>query len=555
MSNRPNVANIGRVDLKTSPAAKNVKTETVSISGNQTDSTQRDRGSRFSSVRVINSVVERSQTNDAEVEKNAKIEPTAHDESDSSAAEIKSESNEKKFSGRCRLFVGNLPNDLSENDFQKFFEPFGELSEVFLNAARGFGFLRLDTRHHAENARATVDGQMYRGRPLRVRFAAHGAALRVKYLSPHISNEMLAEAFSIFGEIERAIVAVDDRGKPTGEGIVEFSRKPNAMTALKRISEGVFLMTSSPRPISVELLEQKDENDGLPEIFFQKTTEVLKQREQPPRFAQPGSFEYEFGLKWKTLYQMLHEQQELLKKNFDDEVSKMEMDMEAALMEQHTALLRQDLMRRQEELNRLEEKTKMEIQRRMEMRQRQEDERRRQQSMEMMETRRHEDMLWRQHRKMADEDPFGGSTNRQSRPDLGALSQAPERSSLLPRPDRSMMQAAMQPPPVPPSAVAMERHQAHAGGPGPAGQGGLHAAAGPSSNGDKAMHVAKFMPTPLMQQQPPQQPQQQRPRFEHPQPGQPLLGRGGGPGGENPRMPGAPNSRDEYYDPKRMRRF
>jgi len=68
---------------------------------------------------------------------------------------------------------------------------------------------------------------------------------------------------------------------------------------------------------------------------------VCREREQPPRFAQPGSFEYEFGLKWKTLYQMLQEQQELLKKNFEDEVSKMEMDMEAALMEQHTAMLRQ----------------------------------------------------------------------------------------------------------------------------------------------------------------------------------------------------------------------
>ena len=66
----------------------------------------------------------------------------------------------------------------------------------------------------------------------------------MKYLSPHISNEMLEEAFCIFGEIERAVVAVDDRGKPTGEGIVEFARKAHAMTALKRISEGVFLMTS-----------------------------------------------------------------------------------------------------------------------------------------------------------------------------------------------------------------------------------------------------------------------------------------------------------------------
>lgn len=101
-----------------------------------------------------------------------------------------------------------------------------------------------DTRHHAENARAALDGYILRGRPLRVRFAAHGAALQIRYLSPHVSNEMLAEAFTMFGEIERAVVSVDDRGKATGEGIVEFARKPNAMTALKRISEGVFLMTS-----------------------------------------------------------------------------------------------------------------------------------------------------------------------------------------------------------------------------------------------------------------------------------------------------------------------
>ena len=41
--------------------------------------------------------------------------------------------------------------------------------------------------------------------------------------------------------------------------------------------------------------------------------------------------------------------------------------------------------------------------------QRQEDERRRHQNMEMMEARRHEDLLWRQQRQLADEDPFGGS--------------------------------------------------------------------------------------------------------------------------------------------------
>ena len=101
-----------------------------------------------------------------------------------------------------------------------------------------------DTRHNAETARKVLDGQQLRGRYLRCRFASHGAALRVKHLSQNISNEMLEQTFSMFGELERAVVVVDDRGRPTGEGIVEYARKPGAMMALKRINEGVFLMTS-----------------------------------------------------------------------------------------------------------------------------------------------------------------------------------------------------------------------------------------------------------------------------------------------------------------------
>ena len=79
---------------------------------------------------------------------------------------------------------------------------------------------------------------------MRVRFAAHGAALHVKYLNQHVSNEMLEETFSTFGDVERAVVVVDERGKPNGEGIVEFARKPGALAALKHITEGVFFMTA-----------------------------------------------------------------------------------------------------------------------------------------------------------------------------------------------------------------------------------------------------------------------------------------------------------------------
>ena len=57
-------------------------------------------------------------------------------------AEVKS-GEEKKFTGRCRLFVGNLTQDVSEDDFRKMFQQYGEVSEVYVNSGRGFGFVRL----------------------------------------------------------------------------------------------------------------------------------------------------------------------------------------------------------------------------------------------------------------------------------------------------------------------------------------------------------------------------------------------------------------------------
>lgn len=70
----------------------------------------------------------------------------------------------------------------------------------------------------------------------------------------------------------------------------------------------------------------------------------------------------------------------------------------------------------------------------------------------------------------------------------------------------------------------------------------------------RRLQVAKFMPPPMQQQQ-----QQRPPRFEHPHSGQGILGQGGigvgGPAADNQRMPGMGNNRDDFYDPKRMRRF
>ena len=73
--------------------------------------------------------------------------------------------------------------------------------------------------------------------------------IKVQNLGPWVSNELLHRAFSIYGDIERAMVFVDDRGRTKGEGVVEFVRKPSALEAVKRCSEGCYFLTSAIRPV------------------------------------------------------------------------------------------------------------------------------------------------------------------------------------------------------------------------------------------------------------------------------------------------------------------
>ncbi|KAI6190605.1 hypothetical protein M3Y97_00136600 [Aphelenchoides bicaudatus] len=260
----------------------------------------------------------------------------------------------KKFTTRCRLFVGNLPNEMEEAEFKELFKEFGESSEAFLSG-KGFGFIRLDTRAHAETAKETLDGKTVKGRQLRVRFAVNGAIVKVKELSPTVSNEMLYHTFSVFGDVERAIHIVDERGKPTGEGIVEFERKASAQDALRSINERVFIMTAQSHPIQVELMEAKDEDDGLAERMIQRTAQSMKEREVPPHFADEKSFEFSYGMRWKELYKHEKEQREQLEQQILNSRRQLETDQEMAFEDYQAEKIREELEQRKRELERLEE--------------------------------------------------------------------------------------------------------------------------------------------------------------------------------------------------------
>ncbi|KAL8613654.1 hypothetical protein ACOMHN_029746 [Nucella lapillus] len=368
---------------------------------------------------------------------------------------------EKKFTGRCRLFVGNLTSDISEDDFKKLFSSYGEVSEAYVNSGRGFGFIRMDYRQNAEAAKAALDGTQRKGRVLRVRFATHAAALKVRNLHPFVSNELLEQAFAQFGEIERAVVIVDERGKSTGEGLVEFTRKHGAQLALRRVNDGVFLFGADPKPIEVEPLEHKDEEDGLPEKLLTKNDLYKKEREKEPHFAPKGSFEFEFGMRWKQLAEMEKKRVDTVKQEVEDARIKLEDEMQNALYEFQAEQIRQDLLRQQEELRRLEEL-------------RQQDRMRRQQELEIRSlSRRAEEERERQHDDRRRQEIMmrqqemqrrggGGSMDSgmpRNRDEMMAMREGGYPGGMGDQPMHGGRGGAppMQPPPAPPSGMGLER--------------------------------------------------------------------------------------------------
>lgn len=64
-----------------------------------------------------------------------------------------------------RLYVGNLPYEVTEQDVRGLFEPYGPVTDVQLIGGRGFGFVEVPAERAAEAIQA-VNGTTHWGRGL-----------------------------------------------------------------------------------------------------------------------------------------------------------------------------------------------------------------------------------------------------------------------------------------------------------------------------------------------------------------------------------------------------
>lgn len=256
--------------------------------------------------------------------------------------------------GRCRLFVANLPSNVTEESLRKLFAEFGKMSDIYIGKGNQFAFIKMDTRSNAENAKNALDGKSFEGRTLRVRLAAHAAAIKVTNLPPCVSNELLHLAFSTFGPVERAIVVADDRGRSLNEGIVEFARKSSAQAAIKKCQNECLLLSSTPIPVVVTSLESRDEEEGVPEKNVLYTAEYRKEREVGPRFAEMGTIEYEIAKKWLHLAQIEAQRRESFESEMKDMHENFKNQMEYFQLEESTKKLREQLIEMENQSKKLD---------------------------------------------------------------------------------------------------------------------------------------------------------------------------------------------------------
>ena len=128
-------------DSARSKSPKRTTERSVSNAKEKASSDTRDKEKRDRSS-LTDSTVKDIKVKDEKTEKEWPAPAKPSNRHKKSYSYSNSGKKERKFTGRCRLFIGNLVNT-TEDDLREMFKNFGEMSEVFVNQEKGFGFIRL----------------------------------------------------------------------------------------------------------------------------------------------------------------------------------------------------------------------------------------------------------------------------------------------------------------------------------------------------------------------------------------------------------------------------
>ncbi|CAM9136088.1 unnamed protein product [Discosporangium mesarthrocarpum] len=174
-----------------------------------------------------------------------------------------------KDADAIKLFVGQVPKAMNEDDLRPVFEEFGEIFDLAVirdkvsGLHRGCAFLTYCSRPSADAAIAALHGQRRLQRaqnPLQVRPAEGQAEQENKLfvgMAPKSADEDdIRAVFSPYGTIREIHVIRNQDGSNKGCAFVKFTTRESALRAIEDLHEN-YTMKGGPRPLVVKFADNK----------------------------------------------------------------------------------------------------------------------------------------------------------------------------------------------------------------------------------------------------------------------------------------------------------
>jgi len=200
------------------------------------------------------------------------------------------------------VYVKNIDESVTQEEFQKHFEQFGQITSAKLmytdqSVKTRFGFVNYMTHEEAVKCVEKTNGTEFHGKTLYAGRAQsrteraeelrkkreesankyQGQNLYIKNIDDSVDEEKLRKAFAEFGTITSVKIMTNDKGVSKGFGFVCYSKREEAQAALAKMNNQML----ENKPLYVALAQRKDQRRAQLEAQY-------AQRNMG-RIAQPGT--------------------------------------------------------------------------------------------------------------------------------------------------------------------------------------------------------------------------------------------------------------------------
>lgn len=227
--------------------------------GDNSNTGSSNGGKQHTNGKYVIDVLERQQEEEEEWEGGERVMNSVHREPDPDA---------------IKMFVGQIPRSMDENNLRKMFEEYGEVFQINVlrdkvtGQSKGCCFVTFYTRKaalEAQNAMHNIKTLPGMHHPIQMKPAdtenRNERKLFIGMLSKRYNEQDVRVMFSAHGTIEECTVLRDNNGQSKGCAFVTFSTRQCAINAIKKMHHSQ-TMEGCSSPLVVKFADTQKEKDA-----------------------------------------------------------------------------------------------------------------------------------------------------------------------------------------------------------------------------------------------------------------------------------------------------